>query len=403
RHGGTTFTRLHTGPEYPKYLPPADDVLPTEEQLLPAAISPTAESPGYITESEPKMEPEEEDGDDEKSEEDSIDYPTSGGVNDADDDGDDLSEDDANDEEEEEEESSDSEEEEEEHLALAVERLLAIPTPPLSLVLPTSYQLPPFLMPLPIFTPLHNSSFPLPSSLPSTSSSESIPEADILLQKRARFTTPTGGDKVGESSVVAAARQIRPALTIADRRGLLTPVIIVLRSWTTASHERFIPKLVRIPFGNEILTIHGEGSNERNDSRLNIIFCSKVQEYMSKGCHVFLANITFTKNEDKSKGKRLEDVPVAREFLEVFLEDLPVLAGYYRRFIEGFSKIAKPMTKLTQKKVKFEWGDKQEAAFQLLKQKLCSAPILALPEGSEDFIVYCDASIKGLGVVLMQR
>ncbi|GJX16095.1 putative reverse transcriptase domain-containing protein [Tanacetum coccineum] len=79
------------------------------------------------------------------------------------------------------------------------------------------------------------------------------------------------------------------------------------------------------------------------------------------------------------------------------------LAGYYRRFIEGFSKIAKPMTKLTQKKVKFEWGNKQEAAFQLLKQKLCSAPILALPEGSEDFIAYCDASKKGLGVVLMQR
>nr|GFA21256.1 DNA/RNA polymerases superfamily protein [Tanacetum cinerariifolium] len=62
------------------------------------------------------------------------------------------------------------------------------------------------------------------------------------------------------------------------------------------------------------------------------------------------------------------------------------LAGYYQRFIEGFSKIAKPMTKLTQKKVMFEWDDKQEATFQLLKQKLCSAPILALPEGSEDFI-----------------
>ncbi|GJU92561.1 putative reverse transcriptase domain-containing protein [Tanacetum coccineum] len=58
---------------------------------------------------------------------------------------------------------------------------------------------------------------------------------------------------------------------------------------------------------------------------------------------------------------------------------------------------------LTQKKIKFEWGDKQEAAFQLLKQKLCSAPILALPEGSEDFIAYCDASKKGLGAVLMQR
>ncbi|GKD41219.1 putative reverse transcriptase domain-containing protein, partial [Tanacetum coccineum] len=79
------------------------------------------------------------------------------------------------------------------------------------------------------------------------------------------------------------------------------------------------------------------------------------------------------------------------------------LAGYYQRFIEGFSKIARPMTKLTQKSVKFEWGEKAEAAFQLLKQKLCSAPILALPEGSENFVVYCDASHKGLGAVLIQR
>ncbi|GJY54546.1 putative reverse transcriptase domain-containing protein [Tanacetum coccineum] len=79
------------------------------------------------------------------------------------------------------------------------------------------------------------------------------------------------------------------------------------------------------------------------------------------------------------------------------------LAGYYRRFIEGFSKIAKPMTKLTQKKDRLEWGDKQEAAFQTLKTKLCSAPILALPQGAENFIVYCDASHKGLGAVLMQN
>ncbi|GKD69570.1 putative reverse transcriptase domain-containing protein [Tanacetum coccineum] len=64
---------------------------------------------------------------------------------------------------------------------------------------------------------------------------------------------------------------------------------------------------------------------------------------------------------------------------------------------------AKSMTKLTQKGVKFDWVDKQEAAFQLIKQKLCSAPILALPEGSKDFIMYCNALIKGLGAVLMQR
>nr|GFC05354.1 putative reverse transcriptase domain-containing protein [Tanacetum cinerariifolium] len=61
------------------------------------------------------------------------------------------------------------------------------------------------------------------------------------------------------------------------------------------------------------------------------------------------------------------------------------------------------MTKLTQRKAKFEWGDKQEAAFQLLKQKLCSAPILALTEGSKYFIVYCDALNRGLVAVLMQR
>ncbi|GJX33309.1 putative reverse transcriptase domain-containing protein [Tanacetum coccineum] len=79
------------------------------------------------------------------------------------------------------------------------------------------------------------------------------------------------------------------------------------------------------------------------------------------------------------------------------------LAGYYRRFIEGFSLISKPLTKLTHKYKKYEWGKEEEEAFQTLKKKLCSAPILALPEGTEDFMVYCDASLKGYGAVLMQR
>ncbi|GJV82417.1 retrotransposon protein, putative, ty3-gypsy subclass [Tanacetum coccineum] len=79
------------------------------------------------------------------------------------------------------------------------------------------------------------------------------------------------------------------------------------------------------------------------------------------------------------------------------------LAGYYRRFIEGFSKIIKSLTELTQKNKKYSWGKDQESAFQLLKQKLCEAPILALPEGDDDFVVYCDASLQGLGAVLMQR
>ncbi|GJS86844.1 reverse transcriptase domain-containing protein [Tanacetum coccineum] len=79
------------------------------------------------------------------------------------------------------------------------------------------------------------------------------------------------------------------------------------------------------------------------------------------------------------------------------------LAGYYRRFIENFSKIAKPLTSLTQKNQKYEWGEKYEKAFQTLKDNLCNAPILSLPDGVEDFVVYCDASNQGLGCVLMQR
>nr|GEV57562.1 putative reverse transcriptase domain-containing protein [Tanacetum cinerariifolium] len=67
------------------------------------------------------------------------------------------------------------------------------------------------------------------------------------------------------------------------------------------------------------------------------------------------------------------------------------------------SKIAKPMTKLTLKSLKFDWGEKEETAFQIMKQKMCSALILALPECSKKFMVYCDASFKGLGAVLMQR
>ncbi|GKC16075.1 putative reverse transcriptase domain-containing protein [Tanacetum coccineum] len=109
-----------------------------------------------------------------------------------------------------------------------------------------------------------------------------------------------------------------------------------------------------------------------------------------KGIHVDPAKIESIK--DWASPKTATEI---RQFLG--------LAGCYRRFIEGFFKITKLMTKLTQKKVKFDWGDKQEAPFQLLKEKLYSAPILALPEGAENFIVYCNASYTGLGVILMQN
>ncbi|GKB73818.1 putative reverse transcriptase domain-containing protein [Tanacetum coccineum] len=74
------------------------------------------------------------------------------------------------------------------------------------------------------------------------------------------------------------------------------------------------------------------------------------------------------------------------------------LAGYYREFIKNFFKIAKSLTILTQKCKTFDWGEEQELAFQTLKDKLCNAPVLALPDGPKDFVVYCDVS--GLGLEL---
>ncbi|GKB71387.1 putative reverse transcriptase domain-containing protein [Tanacetum coccineum] len=79
------------------------------------------------------------------------------------------------------------------------------------------------------------------------------------------------------------------------------------------------------------------------------------------------------------------------------------LDGYYRRFIENFSKIAKSLTILTRKCKNFDWGEEQELAFQTLKDKLCNALVLALLNGPEYFVVYCDASGIGLGYVLMER
>nr|GEX18853.1 putative reverse transcriptase domain-containing protein [Tanacetum cinerariifolium] len=110
----------------------------------------------------------------------------------------------------------------------------------------------------------------------------------------------------------------------------------------------------------------------------------------SEGVHVDPAKIAAIKNWAKTT-----NLTEVRQFLG--------LASYYRRFIEVFSLISTPLTKLTQKNKKFEWETETEEAFQTLKQKLCCAPILALPEGSDDFVVYCDASLRGFRSVLMQR
>nr|GEY54952.1 reverse transcriptase domain-containing protein [Tanacetum cinerariifolium] len=168
---------------------------------------------------------------------------------------------------------------------------------------------------------------------------------------------------------------------------------------------------------------------------------------MEKGCQIFLAQIFAKKEEDQSKGKQLKDVPIARDFPKVFPKDFPGLpparpVEFQIDLIQGAAPIAQAPYRLAPSEMKelseqlqersdkgfirpssspwgapvlfvkkkngsfrmcidyqrnqIRLGEKEENAFKLIKQKLCSAPILALPKGSKDFVVYCDASHKGL-------
>nr|GEW96628.1 hypothetical protein [Tanacetum cinerariifolium] len=99
--------------------------------------------------------------------------------------------------------------------------------------------------------------------------------------------------------------------------------IIISMDWLAKYHAAIVcaEKIVRIPWGNETLIVHGDGSDQGNETRLNIISCTKTNKYMLKGCHVFLAHVDTKETEDKSKKKRFEDVPIVRDFTEVFPED----------------------------------------------------------------------------------
>nr|GFB91944.1 putative reverse transcriptase domain-containing protein [Tanacetum cinerariifolium] len=154
------------------------------------------------------------------------------------------------------------------------------------------------------------------------------------------------------------------------------------------------------------IPIYSKDKKEHKEHLKAILELLKKEELYAKfsKCEFWIPKVQFLGHVINSQGIHVDSAKIEsiKDWVSpkspTEIRQILGLAGYYRRFIEGFSKIAKPMTKLTQKKVKFEWGDKQEAAFQLLKQKLCSVPILALPEGSKNFIVYCDASNKGLAL-----
>ncbi|GJV32731.1 putative reverse transcriptase domain-containing protein [Tanacetum coccineum] len=165
-----------------------------------------------------------------------------------------------------------------------------------------------------------------------------------------------------------------------------------------------------IVFIDDILIYSKNKEEHEEHLKLNLELLKKEELYAKfSKCEFWIPKVQFLEHVIDSKGIHVDPAKIesikdwASPKSPTEIRQFLGLAGYYRRFIEGFSKIAKSMTKLTQKNVKFDWGEKEEAAFQLIKQKLCSAPILALPKGSENFVVYCDASHKGLGAVLMQN
>ncbi|GJU29108.1 putative reverse transcriptase domain-containing protein [Tanacetum coccineum] len=128
----------------------------------------------------------------------------------------------------------------------------------------------------------------------------------------------------------------------------------------------------------------------------DILIYSRNKEEHADHLHV-IANLGIHVDPSKIEAVKNWTSPTTPTEVRQFLR----VVGYYQRFIKGFSKIAKPLTELTQKNKKYIWGEDQESAFQLLKQKLCEPAILAFTEGNDDFVVYCDASHKGLGAVLI--
>lgn len=171
----------------------------------------------------------------------------------------------------------------------------------------------------------------------------------------------------------------------------------------------FLDKFV-IVFIDDIL-IYSKSKSEHEHHLRSVLELLKKEQLYAKfsKCEFWLKEVQFLGHIVNENGIHVDpakietvknwNAPTTPTEVRSFLG----LAGYYRRFISNFSKVALPLTTLTQKNKPYVWGEKQEEAFQTLKDKLCNAPILALPEGNDDFVVYCDASNQGLGCVLMQR
>ena len=170
----------------------------------------------------------------------------------------------------------------------------------------------------------------------------------------------------------------------------------------------FLDKLIMV-FIDDILVY---SKNEEHKEHLRLVL-GKLREHQlyakfSK-CEFWLKEVGFLGHVISGEGIAVDptkvgtvtnwEAPTTVGEIRSFLG----LDGYYQRFIENFSKIAKPMTELLKKETKFIWTEECEASFQELKKRLVTSPVLILPDQTKDYEVYCDASRRGLGAVLMQE
>ncbi|KAK8697932.1 hypothetical protein V6N13_114064 [Hibiscus sabdariffa] len=153
-------------------------------------------------------------------------------------------------------------------------------------------------------------------------------------------------------------------------------------------------------------------TEEDHDRHLRLVLQTllKNQLYakLSK-CEFWIREVVFLGHVVSSEGirvdpKKVEAIVNWKQLISVTkIRSFLGLAGYYRRFVSGFSKVAAPLTKLLQKGVKYEWSDARQQAFEKLKEALINAPVLIQPVSGKEFVVYSDASYVGLGCVLMQE
>ncbi|WVZ51730.1 hypothetical protein U9M48_002845 [Paspalum notatum var. saurae] len=238
-----------------------------------------------------------------------------------------------------------------------------------------------------------------------------LPHIDILSDQHGGATVFSKIDLRSGYHQIKVREEDIPKTAFSTRYGLYEYLVMSF-GLTNAPASVFMNELDKfvVVFIDDILVY---SKNEKEHEEHLRIVLSRLREHKLYAkfnkCAFWLKEVAFLGHILSAKGvavdpSKVEDVlnwkqPKTMTEIRSFFG----LAGYYRRFIKDFSKIAKPMTALTQKNAKFAWSSRCEEAFRTLKKLLTSAPILAQPDITKPFDVYCDASGSGLGCVLMQE